>query len=800
MVNRMHSRCRWTHPHVDALLLASMIAGLSMAPALAFAQAIPQPAGMARDGDGELYLEVTLNQSRRPQLFRFVQRGERLFASSDTLRGIGFAIPGNTVTDMQALDTLPGVTWRYDAGQQRIAIDAPLPLLSLSTTRIDAPEIAPVAASASPGALLNYDLYGSRQQGATNLTATTEIRVFGIGDGILSNTAVTRGYRIPGDGWHGDTVRLDSNWEFSFPDSAVTVTIGDSFSGFLDWTRPVRLGGIQIGRNFGLQPYRVTTPLPAFLGEVAVPSAVDLYVNGIRQYSGELPTGPFQLSTVPGVSGIGNAQVVVTDAFGRTRTLDFPFYATQQLLAKGLSDWSVSAGVVREDYGLRSFSYASDPVASGNLRYGVSDRFTTEAHAEGGAGLVNAGAGGLWLLGRGGVANVSFARSTRDGADGWQSAIGYNWNNGRFNVAADSQRTHGDYRDLASLYGAPPPGISERALAGITAPQAGNFSVSYVRLQYPHGDASRYAGMFWSQTFRRGWSANFSLNQNLDDHDDRSAFLGFSFSFERDLQASVSLQRAGERDDAVLDVSRPLPGDGGYGWRLQARTGDGGDGGLAEAGWIDDHGRYGAGIASYAGDSYGYANASGSLVLMGGRAFVARDIFDGFALVSTDGIGGVPVKLENRVVGRTDDEGMLLVTRLNAWQRNKLSIDPMDLPANMRIDAVDHIVAPRDRSGTRVRFGITPVHAALLVLHDGDGDGKPLPLGSMAAIAGHAGGDAMVGYDGEVYVDDLDLDSNNRIRVTRPDGGACSVDVRAPGAGNTVPRIGPLACITERAP
>ncbi len=754
------------------------------------------PAASATSGDEELYLEVTLNQLPTRQLFRFVSRDGQVLASNDTLRTLGFILPDGNAADLRALDSLPGVRWQYDAAGQRLSIDAPLALLSLATTQLNAPAAAaPVPATASPGTLLNYDLYGSQRRGTSNLTATAELRLFGIGNGVFSNTIVSRAYRPQEGGWRGESVRLDTSWTLSFPESATTLTVGDAFSGYLDWTRTVRIGGIRIGRDFGLQPYRITTPLPSFLGEVAVPSAVDLYVNGVRQYSGDLPPGPFELSTVPGVTGSGHAQVVVTDAFGRTRTLDFPFYSTQQLLAKGLTDWSLAAGVVREDYGIRSFSYASDPAASGNLRRGMSDRFTIEAHAEAGAGLANAGAGGLWLAGGSGVVNAALAGSRDDSTDGWQSSLGYTWNNGRFNVSANSQRTHGDYRDLASLYGAPPPRMSERAMAGITMPRLGNLSLSYVRLRYPGEQASRYASAFWSRSFARGWSTSASINQNLDDNGDRSLYLGVSYAFDADLQSSASLQRNRNLVDAVVDVVRPVPGDGGYGWRLQARDGDGGSGGLAEVGMITGSGRYGAGAASYRGDSYGYASASGSVVLMGGHAFLARDIHDGFAVVSSDGIAGVPVKLENRVVGQTDDDGMLLVTRLNAWQRNKLSIDPMDLPANVRVDAVDRVAAPRDRSGTLVRFGITPVRAAVVVLQDGEG--RPVPLGSTIVANEHATGEVFVGYDGEAYLETLE--PHNQLRVQMP-GGTCTATFDYPAAGDAVPRIGPLACLPEQSP
>src|SRR5690606_10279234 len=116
----------------------------------------------------------------------------------------------------------------------------------------------------------------------------------------------------------------------------------------------------------------------------------------------------------------------------------------------------------------------------------------------------------------------------------------------------------------------------------------------------------------------------------------------------------ASWQRNGNRDNGIVDVSRPVPGDGGHGWRLQARTGDDGSGGLAETTVINDVGRFGVGVASFGGDSHGYASASGGLVLMGG-VFASRNIGDAFAVVSTDGVAGVPVKLENRLIGHTGD-------------------------------------------------------------------------------------------------------------------------------------------------
>lgn len=777
------------------LLLASLPGHAAEPPPLP-----PDAAGAAQTAAAApmaLYLEVSLNQTGygAPQPFHL--RDGRLYASVATLRAIGFALRGRDDGEILAPERLPGVNLRYDPAQQRVAIDAPLALLDLRLNRLNAPEAELPVATASPGLLLNYDLYASRERRSDNATAFVEARAFGLGRGVFSQTGVVRLYREDGAPRRTDSIRLDTSWRWSRPESMFAVSVGDVVSGQLDWTRPLRLGGVRFGRDFGLQPYRITTPLPTLLGEVAVPSAVDLYVNGIRQYSGEVAPGPFQLTTVPGISGAGNAQLVVTDAFGRTRSLDFPFYAAPQLLARGLSDWSVSLGLAREAYALRSFDYGDRPLLSADLRYGLRDRLTVQAHGEGGDGVVNAGAGAAWLLGQAGVFSASLSHG-RDGGEGsgWQYTAGYNWSNGRFNFAADTQRTRGDYRDLASRYGLGAPRVSERAVIGWSDARIGSLGLNYVRLIHRGEAPARYAGATWSRNLGRRASLSLAYNQNLERSADRSVYLGFNLSLQADpsrpgTQLSVSAQRAGGLDQGALELSRPVPGDGGFGWRLQARGGDGEEGGLAEAAWLTGVGRFQLGYARQGARDYGYASGNGALVWMGGHGFAARSVSDAFAVVST-GVPDVPVLLENRPFGRTDSDGMLLVTPLNAWQRNRIGIDPMELPADTRLDRVETQATPRDRSGTVVRFSIETIRAAVLILHDDAG--APLPPGS--AVSAGNGEQAVVGYDGETYLQQLQ--PRNELRV-RAGAGPCVVRFDYPADASGIARLGPLTCVREAA-
>ncbi|RZI87699.1 MAG: fimbrial biogenesis outer membrane usher protein, partial [Variovorax sp.] len=270
---------------------------------------VDNPLAGARGDD--LFLELSINGN--PQgLVHFGLRDNALWASAATLRKLGFALPPDA-SDPVRLASLRGVDVRYDAGLQTVAITASAEAVKLGTTIVDTAPVSTPVASGSPGLLLNYDVYGTKgRRNSSSLNAFTELRAFN-GSSVFSNTMLAQATQGEGLGWQHNSVRLDSTWSKSFPDEMLTLRVGDTVTGALAWSRSTRIGGVQLSRNFALQPYRTTTPLPAFLGSAALPSQVELYINGLRQYSGQVPAGPFQLNTVPGINGAGNAQVVLTD-------------------------------------------------------------------------------------------------------------------------------------------------------------------------------------------------------------------------------------------------------------------------------------------------------------------------------------------------------------------------------------------------------------------------------------------------------------------------------------------------------
>ncbi|WP_222565241.1 fimbria/pilus outer membrane usher protein [Novilysobacter antarcticus] len=736
----------------------------------------------------DLYLEVVLNGNPTGKIGHFVRDGARFHASAETLRQLGFRMSAET-QGLVDLTGLPGVQVDYNAAAQRLDITATADLIDQTATVLNARTSTIPQPTASPGLLLNYDLYGTRDnRNSTSVSAYTELRAFSSW-GVLSNTALSRWNDSSAPGTSSDTVRLDTTFSRSFVNQAVTLGLGDLISGGLDWTRPTRLGGIQLRRNFALQPELITFPVPAFYGQANLPSTVDLYINGLKQYSSDVPAGPFELNTVPIVNGSGQAQVVVTDGLGRQSTIAFPFYTTNQLLRKGLSDYSVEAGFIREDYGVDSFSYASDPAVSATYRVGVTDRLTLAGHAETVSGLSAGGGGAVMAVGQAGVINASYAASRDHGTSGHQTGLGYNWRNERFNFSVDTLRTSGDYRDIATRYGRSPPSRSDRALLGLSLGEAGSLGVNYVALEYPGEPRSRYGSAYYSKRLGPRTSLNLSVNQNLEDHDDRSVYLSFSMSLDNRVSGSVSAQHSPNGNLAAVDVNKSINSDGGFGWRLRAQDGDNQSGGLAEVGYRGQHSDVRAGVQSFDSNTYGYADLSGAVVLMDKQFFLARRIDDAFAVISTDGVANVPVMRENRPMGITNKRGGLLVTSLNAYQRNKLSIDPMGLPADVDITRVNAEVVPSDRAGTLVRFGIQPVQAATVILHGADGD--PIPVGSSVTLQGSSAPPMVVGYDGIVYLEGLGAHNVLDVKTAQ---GLCRAQLDYQPKAKSVPLIGPLVC------
>ncbi len=780
----------------NAALLAAGISPSTPAYPLSLSEA----GGDATFQAQELHLEVHINQDPAALLARFSLRGQTLSASAQTLRELGLRLPAGIGAKSPeiALEQLSGVRVDYDARNQRLDLEVPVQMLDRPTTYLRAgPERSAAAVSdTSPGLLLNYDLHAQQLQGDRDIDGFLELRLFGLGSGTWSSSQNTR---LASDrtGQHATSTRFDSRWQLDLPDRMLSLSLGDQLSGALSWSRSARFAGLHIARDFSLQPYRVTTPLSSFAGEAVLPSTVDLYINGVRQASQRVAPGRFQLDAMPALNGIGQAQLRVTDINGHSSALEFPLYGAPELLQPGLSDWSLDIGVLRRDYGIRSFAYDHRPLASASLRHGLGERLTLEAHAEVAQDLQLGGLGAVALLGhRGGMLNASFSGSQAAGLHGSQRSLGYQWNAPGFSVSASTQRRSQHFVDApAYLRQATLPLRTDRFFVGFGNVHSGQLSLNYISQHYPGNPDTRLAGGGWSRSLPGQAWISLQFNHDLGERGMDNVYLYISAPLDRHTQLSSALRHADDGNGMTLEANHsPAVDNDGWGWRAQTSTGTGAQSSAhLEINHLDEQGRWSLGL-DHVSDigTLAYANSTGSLAWFGSGLHRLRRADDAFVLVSTSGVPGVPIRLQNQRVGSTDARGELLVAPLHAWQRNLLSIDPLALPADMQIDAIEQQVVPAARSGVRATFRLQP--GKPLSVHILGLDKRWLPAGTQAEIEsqGRIVTRTVIGHDGQLYLDNAPAEA--RLRV-RQDGRECRLALPDPGKPPATPlALEPAQC------
>jgi len=743
----------------------------------------------AQDTQGLLFLEPVINQWPTKALIHAEWINDELIVQTEELRKLGLEIP--ETDPLFAINKIPGLKAVYGANEQRLYIEVPPELLQQQKLK-QLGEREPMPVQTGTGLLLNYDIYATRSRLRESVSMWNELRWFG-NAGVITSTGIYNPYsasKFGGDTNSSDYVRYDTQWVFSNPESLYSVRAGDVISHPVGGSRALRLGGIQLARNFDLQPELVTYPLPEFIGSSTVPSSVELYVNNLRTYQNNIRPGPFSVETAPYILGAGTAQIVTTDALGRQTVATLPFYVSSELLKPGLSDYSLSIGKVREEYGVNSFSYGDQAVSDGSVRHGLNKWLTLDAHAEATSGVQVYGGGGALRVYQLGVINAGVLTSSGANArNGRQYTLGYSYFAPGGGFSLQHMERDADYSDIGASYGSDLLLRSDQFIAAVSVGR-GTLSAGYFAIDTSTQPKQSYASFSYGRSLPRGASVIFSYNASLDGQGDSSVSLSLTIALGERLSVSGGIARdaAGNYSEQMAASQAQLLG-GGWGWGVSAGKGEN-QFTEADVSWRGDYIGVNTGVYRGATDTTYWGDARGSIGVVDNRYFLANFIPDAFALVDTGEFSEVPIRFANQPMGTTDARGLRIVPWLNAHTPNYLEIDPQDLPIDIDISRTERYVRPAYRSGVRVNFDIKRVSAAMVTLLDVKQ--QPLPPGSEVTVKGMEI-TALAGWDGEVYFDHLPEGPVEFQSITAT-GHLCrahSVYKPVPG---TIPSVGPLIC------
>lgn len=779
------------------------IAGLTIISSRSFSQdqdlhPDASPPSVAAEEVRELQLEVYINDVSTELIATFRQNSTgSLLIEPVQLRNVGI-IPVETAVGADGwvdIAKLPDVSWRYDESNQSIyfslSTEARASKVIDASGQTDAQEDEEEKerATSDLGGLVNYTIYGSSGGKSwsdiveyNGVSALLESRVFGP-LGVLSSSQVLSTSKVE----QFDSNRLDTTWSYSDEDSLTTYRAGDLITGGLTWTRPMRMGGIQIRRNFDLRPDIVTMPMPDFSGSAAVPSTVDVYVDNIRRISQEVPEGPFSITNLPVVSGAGNARLVVRDALGRETVSETPFFASADLLAPGLIDFSAELGFARNNYGISSFDYDENFLGSATVRYGLTNKLTVESHTEGGEEFYNVGLGGVFTLGAFGLGTVSGSTSHFREDSGYQLSASVEAELLGMQVFARSQRAFGDYHDMASVAATrsknatalnlvnarPARSLDQISLSTQLSFDEASLNFSYTQLETFDERKSRLLGLSVTRPIGENGNVFITAYKDLADKKSYGIFAGLSWTFGGGISTSAGFSSSADGYSVTADaVKSEQQTEGSYGWRLRGSRGNN-DIISASASYRGSGARVAAGVDLFNGSTQGHVQLDGSVALAGGDVFFGNRIDDAFAVVDA-GAPGVEISLENRPIGQTNRRGKILLPNLRSYDANMITLDPANLPIDARIDRTKQTVIPTEGGGSVVDFKVeTGGHVALVTLKSESGD--VIETGSSGTIDGNDESSFVVGYDGQAYLENVS--NKHRLLIHQPTKGDCEAQI-----------------------
>lgn len=640
----------------------------------------------------------------------------------------------------------------------------------------------------------NYDISYTQSNFSGELTtrdlgALTEL---GLSSrlGVLTSSAV--GHNLADDPNLGprNWVRLETTFNRDFPDDNMSLRLGDSTTRTGSWGRSVYFGGVQLARNFTLQPGFLSQPIPTLAGQATAPSTVELYVNDTLRQTSQVPSGPFTVDNFPLMTGSGQARLVVRDLLGRETVLVQDFFTHSNLLRQGLSDWSVEAGAVRNNLGVENADYG-ERFGSGLLRYGISNGLTLESRAEASGRTQGAGVGFTAALPAQVLGQVAVAGSKDDtnGAGG-QWLVGAEHVSLRHGFTARAEGASQDYRRIGQIDPAPP--YRRQSLVSYTyfSDQLGSLGLAYARIDtYTASDP--VTSFSANYTMRLGARASLTLTATHVTGPSTANAVGVNLVIPLDNRTTIAgstTTRSG-KTDGYVSASKSLTQESGGAWR--ALAGRRGGENYAEGGlyYQGSHGLVTADAVGSDLQKTARLGAVGGLVFADGSAFASRRVQDSFALVDVPGYADVGVGFQSVVLARTDSGGKALVPGLLPYRQNSIRLDPNELPISAELDTIEMVAVPPARSGVKVTFPVRTGRGALIkIVLD---DGQPAPAGAQLELVGDDK-EFFVARRGEAFV--TGLQAKNTLRL-KWNGQACSMNVELPkDTSEEIARVGPVVC------
>ncbi len=684
-----------------------------------------------------------------------------------------------------SLKSIFGLSFAIDQEAVQLEIQAEPSLFQAQRHEVSRQKAYEVAYGAASSAYLNYALFVSETGKDSSVNITTEIG----GRYAQWYGTSTFNYSNPTERTH--VVRMLTSLRRDDRERLRTLVLGDHGM----TTRGVLgghliLGGVNLARNFAMDPYYSASPSFSISGALEAPAEVELYVNDALVETSRLAPGEFVLENVPAHIGQGSANVVIKDVFGNTQVISESFYYSDQLLKPGLHEYSYSLGWVREDLGSRSMSYGG-PVFVGMHHYGFSENLRLGYNAEISDQVINAGPTAL-LVTNYGAFNLSAAASKWGDETGHGGSLGYHFRSRGLSASLTMKSVSKDFSTASISPTSTKPAFQFGSVLGWNSPALGSVSLELSSTKSHYGqDQTRY-GLSYNKSLSRRVHLFANANRTLteDAAVDYALFAGLHISLERGISADLGFSRTRDRDTAWESVQNNPRADDPLAYRFKLQQAEQGDTLTGDFSYRSHYGNYEA----YVHDSGDYnASIAGGIGYIDGDTFFTRPVLDSFAKIKVGDLAGVRIYRFGRPVAVTGAEGTALLPEMQSFHDNRISIEQDDVPLDYQYSELTRYVNPGYKSGVVLVFDVHRFQAVTgrIVRRHGE-RAADVEYGLLQVGEGEAVLESPLSEQGEFYLEDIG--AGTHLGRVYGAGQSCTVELVVPESAELLVDVGEIAC------
>jgi outer membrane usher protein len=509
-------------------------------------------------------------------------------------------------------------------------------------------------------------------------------------------------------------VRLITSLQTDNRENLRTMILGDfsAISGIFG-SAPL-LGGVNISKNFQIDPYYLRYPSLSLNGALLAPSEVGVYVNDMLIKRETLPPGEFLFKNIPGEVGLGSTKIIIRDIYGLERVITQPFYYSDRLLKPGLQEYSYSIGFLRENFGEESFSYG-DPALLAFHNYGISNNLKAGYTMELSKDVMQIGPTASVLLPKkAGVLDLAFSVSKSQHETGFGGFLGHSFRSKYVDTVLSLTSFTEDFSSIAVKPSDDKPVFQLLGAIGLRDKRLGSLTTQYSTKRFHIGPDTSVLSLSYNKvlTKRATFFATASRSEVEGLDTKNELFCGLNIYFGRDVSGLFSYTSRDGENIKRATVTKSLPVGPGFGFTADVENHDEHNNRtdvLGEIRYQNDYGIYGIGYNRSNEREFFQASVSGGIGIIDGSIFLSRPLYDSFAKVKVDGVEGVRIYADGNVATRTNSKGEAIIPFLRSFQDNKIDIENEDIPIDYSIPSLTRYVNPSLRSGAIVNFDVKKI-------------------------------------------------------------------------------------------